>query len=422
MIKKLNFLTNTQEKKRLFSNFYSLSFLQAANYLLPLITLPYLVRVLGMEYVGLLGFATALVTYLTIISDYGFNLSATREIALHKDNKEKVEEIFSSVMSIKFLLLLISFILILVLIFSFEKLLQEWLVYLLTFCTVIGQVLFPVWFFQGMQRMRYIALLNMLSKFIFTVAIFIFVQKQSDFYIVPLLASIGAIIAGVFALIVVKKEFKVSFKPRRVEVLKYYIIDGWHIFTSSLGVNLYKTNAIVVLGIFTNDTIVGYFWIAKKVIDTLNQIASTISITIFPYINSKYTLNRDLINFLIKLGIVIFAYSFTIFIVLFFFAEEISLLLSGGIYNQLVQSLKIMAIVPLVIALNVPAVHILLLGKKDKYFAKTVLIGGVVDLVFLFILIPFYSYVGASFAVLLSELFVTTVLYIYALRVIRGKL
>lgn len=144
------------------SNFFSLSILQGANYILPL---PFLVRVLGVEYFGLLAFAAATVAYFT---DYGFNLTATREISIYKakvicyDYKSYLDVFATYYLSI----------------------------YFLTFGTV---VLFPVWFFQGMERMQYI-----LSKVIFTVAIFVFVQEQSDFYLVPLLTSVGFLVAGVW--------------------------------------------------------------------------------------------------------------------------------------------------------------------------------------------------------------------------------
>lgn len=200
-----NILIETDEKKRLTSNIFSLGVLQAANYILPLLTIPYLVRVLGPEYFGLLAFATALVAYFILITDYGFNLSATRQISINRENKAKVDEIFSSVMIIKTAFMLLSFGLMSLIVFSFEKFSQHWEIYFITFGMVVGQWLFPVWLFQGMERMKYISYLNIGAKGFFTICIFIFVQDQSDYLLVPFLTSLGFIIAGIWSLYLVKR-------------------------------------------------------------------------------------------------------------------------------------------------------------------------------------------------------------------------
>ena len=109
-INKLKEVSHQEENKQLLSNFLSLTTLQAFTYILPLITLPYLVRVLGTEKFGLVMFAQAFIIFFNIFVDYGFNLSATREVSVNRDNKNKLTEIYSSVISIKLLLLVVSFV------------------------------------------------------------------------------------------------------------------------------------------------------------------------------------------------------------------------------------------------------------------------------------------------------------------------
>ena len=212
MLHKLKIIANTEDKKRLLSNFFSLSLLQLFTYVLPLLTLPYLVRVLGTEKFGLVMFAQAFIIFFNILVDYGFNLSATREVAVNRESKEKLTEIFSSVMSIKFILIVISFAILSIVIFLFDNFSDNIDLFYLTFLWVIGQALFPVWYFQGLEKMKYITIVNVTSKLIFTIAIFIFIKDESDYILVPILNGLGFIIGGILSLRIVYKDFNQDFK------------------------------------------------------------------------------------------------------------------------------------------------------------------------------------------------------------------
>ena len=416
MINKIKNITNTEDKKRLVSNFFSLSVLQGANYILPLITLPYLVRVLGVEYFGLLAFAMAIITYFLIITDYGFNLTATREISINRDNKEKLIEIFSSVMSVKLLLMFISFGLLIVIVFSFEKFTKDWLIYFTTFGIVVGQVLFPVWFFQGIEKMKYITYLNILSKVIFTVAIFIFVEEESDFYLVPLLNSMGFIVSGIWSLIIIKREFDISFKFQSLNVLKIKFIEGWYIFLSQIKISLFSNTNIIILGLLAGNNAVGYFVAAEKLIRSLSSLQVPITQSLFPYISKNIRINKlNTINQILKISkIGTFIYIIIMFFV-FIYSEEIILLIFGEAMIESVLVLKILLFLPLSIFLNnMFGTQILLNLGKDKLFFKILLLTAILNIIILIPLTNELSYIGTAISVLISEIFLLLGMYFFA--------
>ncbi|MBD3808344.1 MAG: oligosaccharide flippase family protein, partial [Epsilonproteobacteria bacterium] len=266
------------------SNFFSLSILQAFTYILPLLTLPYLVRVLGVENFGLVMFAQAFIMFFAILVDYGFNLSATREVSIHRDDKEKLTEIFSSVMSIKFILIGVSFIILSIVVFSFEKFSSHWELYYLTFLMVIGQALFPIWYFQGLERMKYITIVNITSKLIFTVAIFIFIQNEDDYILVPVLNGLGFIAGSLYSLWIVHKYFHQKFVLQTIKTIMIHFKDSSQFFLSRVSVSIYTSANAFVLGLFTDNIMVGYYSIAEKLYMAMQSLYAPITQTLYPYV------------------------------------------------------------------------------------------------------------------------------------------
>jgi len=417
-------LTNSEEKKRILSNFISLSVLQVANYLLPLVTLPYLVRVLGPEKFGLIAFSQAFIIYFNILTDYGFNLSATREISIHRDNKEKVNEIFSSVMIIKFGLLLLSFIIMSIIIFSFDKFRQDWLIYYLTFGMVIGQVLFPVWFFQGMERMKYITILNILAKLIFTVAIFIFVREVSDYIYVPLLNAVGFIVAGIMALWIVFKDFGIKFVKPNMNTLKMQLKEGWHIFISTVAISLYRNFNVFILGLYTHNIIVGYYSIAERILMAIQSLQVVMGQALFPYFSYKFRyLNLyESIKFMLKYFKVILLFYLILFIITYIFSEKLVFFVSGKIFLTTILDLKIMAIVIIIGGLNYyfGILGLVNLGLSD-IFSKIVLIAGLLHIILATILSMLFKDVGTSISLVISESILLVLISRYILRILNKK-
>lgn len=141
-------------KHVLFKNFLALSTLQIINLILPFITLPYLARILGVTNYGVVVMVYSVMQLLSILTDYGFNLSATKEISLHRDNPSKINSIFSSILIIKVILLILALIILLVLIYNIPMLYDNKEAYIMGFGIVIGQTFTPIWLFQGMEKMN----------------------------------------------------------------------------------------------------------------------------------------------------------------------------------------------------------------------------------------------------------------------------
>ncbi len=400
------------EKKRLFENFVSLSVLQAANYILPLITLPYLLRVIGPAKYGIIVFAQSFMQYFMFFTDYGFNLTATRDISKKRDDIQFISKLFSTIIFIKVAFFFLGFMVFALLVFSIDIFRKEYIVYISFYGMVLGNVLFPLWFYQGIEKMKYITLLNIVSKLIFTVSVFVVVRYSSDYIYVPFLYSLGSIVAGAIAIRVAIKNFGIVIKMPDKQYVIEQLKEGFHIFLSQVSVNFYKINNVFILGLFVEESIVGCFAIAKKLIDLTNQLAAVISHTVYPFINLKIEKSYNyIISFLKKLRAVIFVFTLIMGIVFLIFPDIIIHIVVGKPSSEAILCLRAMAFVPLIIGINVPAVQIILSYGKDRVYSLIVITGAVLNLALNLGLIPLFSYYGSCFAVIAAETFVTMSLY-----------
>lgn len=387
MLNKLKNIANTEDKRRLLSNFFSLSILQTFTYILPLLTLPYLVRVLGSEKFGLVVFAQAFIIFFNILVDYGFNLSATREISVNRENKEKLTEIFSSVMSIKFILIGISFTILSIIIFSFENFSNNIDLYYLTFLWVIGQALFPIWYFQGLEKMKYITIVNITSKLIFTIAIFIFIQNETDYILVPILNGLGFIIGGILSLWIVHKDFNQKFQIQSIKILLMYFKDSSQFFLSRLSSVGYSNVNTFLAGILLSPVFVTYYYLADKAVSVILTLFSPIVQTIYPYLAKKYNF-----IFLVKLVSILMVISLVVVFLGYLFSDLISIILLGEI-NDIFKNLfyVIIPIIPISTLYVMLGAPLLLARGYKKEFNLSIIYGFIIHLLLLSTLYYYYT-------------------------------
>lgn len=405
MFKNIKNKFKSKDNKTLLSNFFSLSALQMATYLFPLITFPYLVQILGIEIFGILAMATAINMYFKIITDYGFDLSATKEISIHRDNKRKVEEIFNAVMTIKLLLMGVSFLLLSILIFSFEKFSQYWEVYYLTFGLIVGETLLPVWFFHGMEKMKYMTILTILSKTIFTFSIFIFIQGEDDFMMVPLLYAVGAIISGIIGLFIINRQFNVKFYFQPVSVIKLYFKDGWSIFMQRFYVNLHNTTNVVILGLLTNDAIVGLYAIAARLIAIIGDIFKIVSRTYYPYFAKKYAIDpkQSFVN-LKKLITYMFMFSTIVMMFMFLLDDWLLHVLTGDRYDvKILNILEVLNLTIIILPFFALFTNVLVAINQGRVLMNIARDTAIISLLLVGPIIYAYEAIGLAYLVLFLQ-------------------
>ncbi|MBT8392341.1 MAG: flippase, partial [Ignavibacteria bacterium] len=408
--------------RTLVSNFTSLSVLQAANYLFPLIILPYVVRVLGPGKYGLINFAVAFIAYFNLISEYGFNLSGTKAISLVRDSKKELSRTFSVILFIKIVLSVFSFVILLVIVYSIPFFNNNWEIYLLSFGMVIGWILFPGWFYQGIEKMKYITIIQVIVRSIITVLIFILIKQESDYLLLVILHSIAQILIGIAGLIVVRVKFHVKFCiPAFIDV-KNQFKSGWNIFQSMIAINFYTTSNTFILGLFASETVVGYYAAADKIRIAFQGILSVLSQSVFPYVNNLYQESyqkfKSFIRLLLKIETSI---GFILSLVMFIFSYQIADFLLGEKFIVSGEILRIISVIPLIVSIsNVFGIQTILSMGYDKVFNKIISSAAIIHLILLLVLVPKYFAVGTAYAVVLTEFIVLlfTFFFVYKRKLV----
>lgn len=396
-----------RKERVLLENFAYLMTLQALNYLLPLLTVPYLVRVLGPEKFGLIAFAQAFAQYFVLVTDYGFNFSAPRDISIQRENKAAVTEIFNTIMVIKVAALVLGFCVLTAIVILVPKFRADALIYYITFGSVLGNVLFPIWFFQGMERMKYITYLNLVSKIIFTVAIFIFVTGADDYLVVPFLSTVGSIVSGGLGFIIVLRDFGIRFGIPKVETVLKELRAGWGIFISTIAISLYTTSNVFILGLFAGNTVVGYFSAGERIIRASQGLLTPFAQAVYPRVSKLASTSRqEALRFVRRCLGLIAPPMFVLSLCLFLFAAPISNLVLGKQYQESIAVIRILAFLPFILGLATVFANFFLLAFGYTRIWSSVIIGSsIVSVVgaFLFVYVFRMEHIGISVNLLLTE-------------------
>jgi hypothetical protein len=408
IIKQIN---SSKDGKTVFANFGYLSLLQVAGYVFPLISMPYLARVIGADGFGKIAFASAIVVWIQTISDWGFNLTATRDVAQNRDNKELVSRIISNVLWARSVLTLLSGIILLLVVLLVPYLRENADIIFVTFLLVPGYILFPEWFFQAIEKMKYTTFFNLFLKLVFTVAVFVFIHKREDYLIQPLLTTIGYLLCGIGALYLIFKKWGYTlYKPQWIEIFKT-IRNSTDVFVNNLMPNLYNSFSVMLLGFFGGSTANGIYDGGNRFPSIFYQFQSVLSRAFYPFLSRR----PDKHSFYAKLNIVSALVGSVILVLI---SPLIIKIMLGDEFEKSVVVMQILSFSVVFLAMGYTyGTNFLIINHKEKPLRNLTFISSIVGMCVSVPLVYYFSYIGAAVTVLLCRGLLGVGSYVLAKRI-----
>ena len=263
-------------------NFSYLTLLQVFNVFFPVIIYPFLIDLFGLELWGKIVLAQSLALYLSLFIDFGFDRFAVKEVSIYRENAIKLSEIVSCIVPLRIFFGILVFAIYVIVVMNVPFFKGDETLYLLFYALNFNFILFPKWFFQGVEEMKYIVIINVSVKIVFVILMFLTIKSAADFLNVPIFFGVGAFIGGVIGLIVMFNYKKVSFRFYSFNRYYYYVKSSFYLFASTFVISIKDRFNVFIVGYFLGMQEVALYDISIKLISFITQPIEAINGAIYP--------------------------------------------------------------------------------------------------------------------------------------------
>lgn len=407
----VNVRPHTDVDPGLSKNIALLYLVQIANFVLPLVTLPYLIRVLGASGYGLLAFASALITYFAVLADFGFNITATRAAAAARNDTRKLGALLAGVTLIKLALTATAALLLFIVLITSERLSRDAAVYIGSAIALLAGALFPGWLLQGLEDMRRLVTATLLGRLISVALIFMWVRGPEDTALAAALQAAPLLPALTF----VAKPVMRSAPPRHwridLSALRSLFRESRDAFLSTAATSLYSNSVVFVLGLLAPAAVVGVFSAASKIVWAAGTaLWMPVSQAVYPRLaallsNRQTSTAEKLLNHILRIVLPVAA---GLTVALWLCAEPLGRIALGPEAHGAVPVLRILASIPaLLILSNFFGVLVLYAHGQFAMVFRLQMAVAAASVAWLIPLILLHGAEGAAWSVLLTELFIT---------------
>jgi len=392
-----------------------LAFFQMANYILPILVFPYLIKVLGIDKFGLVSLAQAVALYLNVLIEYGFNLSATKFISKNRNDLLIVNKTITSILTLKLIFFGLVLFLFLLIIYLVPYLKNNAFLFLTGYSILFGMTIFPIWLFQGVEKLKHITIANLIGKIATISMIFLLINDPKDYIYILLIYAIGSVITGVLGLSFIN-IYGFSFGKISIKDLKFHMQSGYSIFISSLGINLYRNTNILLVGLFTSNSITGIYSVSEKLLKSIQMMTNPITQAIFPNASKRFdrTSIEDSKKYIRKLMKYLSRFLLLVYIISLLLSPLASIFFFKEFNLIFIIIFSILSPVILFGGLNyaLGVIGLINLGK-DKLFTKSIFAGALMNISIGLIGGYYFGVYGISLALLFAEITVFLMLKKY---------
>lgn len=409
MIKKI--IKNIRFNKQ-FTNLIIYGIGQGFNLITPLLVVPFIISKCGVENYGKTSIGMAISFFLMVFIDYGSDIIGVKEAAVNRDEKTKLKKIFVTTIAAKFILLLITLFITSIFFFSVPFFNTEKKMFFLGFPILIAQFINPTWFLQGIEDFKKITILTILSKVIYLVGIFLFINKESDYVFINLFWGIGTIIANGVTFLYIVKTNSYSFRDTSKREVVHLLKNNFSIFSSQIFVSLQMYGPIMLIGFFGNNLMAGQYKIVEQIIVVFKTY-------IYLFFNFVYPRVCYLIETNLKKGIhfwktyngLNFVFIVISMVLINMFSMQAVSYFTKTNLVEISNSLKIATAIPFLLSISIPLKQLVLGFNHQRFYIRITMIMVIINLIAMVLIIPYYKTQGVFITLIASEILTVSIYY-----------
>jgi PST family polysaccharide transporter len=400
--------------RRLTKNVLSLTLVQIANYVFPIISVPIISRIIGPGKFGILNFAVAFVLYFVLLVAYGFDYTATRKISRDPDNAQNRSKVFSEVFYTQCLLFVVSAIIFALLLFIVPELRAHKLIFIYTFLTCLATLFTQNWLFQAMQDLSKVAIFNLVSKALYTIFVLIVVRKNEDYVWQPLLIGAIQVAISIWSFTWALNKYQIKLTRVSFSRCRQVLGEGRIIFFSLFFANLYTGTNTVILGFYQNAEQVGYYTAAQRLIVIAQSVlAIPLAQSFYPVAGRAFGEGREQgLRMIQKLVPLIVVFLGVASVGMFLFGPWVIKLFYGYKFAPAIPAFRLLAVVPLFYMLNnLFGIQIMVNLGMDKIYFRLTALAGLLSVTLNLLTIYQWGYMGTAANWLITETFLCVLGY-----------